>query len=141
MRLILSLLVFVFLGQAQAEINPGDKSKAFTLKNEEGKEVSLSDYQGKIVVLEWLNHGCPFIRKHYDSKNMQTLQKLYRDKGVVWLSIISSVEGKQGYSTPEVAKADKDKYKSFAEHILLDIDGKVGLSYGAKVTPHIVYYR
>lgn len=137
MKKLFLLLTMVFSLSVFAEINPGAKANSFKLKNEFGKEVSLSDFKGKLVVLEWLNHGCPFVRKHYDSKNMQTLQKLYRDKGVVWLSIISSAEGKQGYSTPEKAKEDREKYKSVADHILLDTKGSVGMDYGAKTTPHI----
>lgn len=120
-----------------AEISPGDKAPEFSLKSAAGKDVSLSALKGKVVVLEWLNHGCPFVRKHYDSGNMQKLQELYTQKGVVWISIISSAKGKQGFSTPDKALQDKAKYRSKATHILLDKDGKVGKAYAAKVTPHM----
>ncbi|MFL5784119.1 MAG: thioredoxin family protein [Bacteriovoracaceae bacterium] len=102
-----------------------------------GKPVSLSDYKGKIVVLEWLNHGCPFVKKHYGSGNMQELQKKYVNKGVVWLSVISSAEGKQGYVTPEEGKKDKSSHGSMATDVLLDSKGTVGQMYGAKTTPHM----
>ncbi len=109
----------------------------FTLPAASGKTVSLKDYQGKIVVLEWLNHGCPFVRKHYDSQNMQTLQKKYTAQGVVWLSIISSAEGKQGHVDASGAQADAKKNDSHASEILLDAAGTVGRLYGAKTTPHM----
>ena len=126
-----------FHSHAKADLSPGQKAPGFALKSAAGKRVSLSDLKGKVVVLEWLNHGCPFVRKHYDSGNMQKLQSEFTEKGVVWISIISSAEGKQGYSTPDKALQDKATYKSKATYILLDKDGSVGRSYGAKVTPHM----
>ena len=81
----------------------GKPAEDFTLPDSTGKTHSLSDYKGKIVVLEWLNHGCPFVKKHYNSGNMQKLQKMYAEKGIVWFSIVSSAPGKQGYMTPEEA--------------------------------------
>lgn len=100
-------------------------------------DVKLSQFKGKVVVLEWLNHGCPFVRKHYDSGNMQALQEKYTKKDVVWLSIISSAKDKQGYVDAAGAEADKTKNKSFASKILLDPIGAVGMQYGAKTTPHM----
>lgn len=99
--------------------------------------MSLSDFKGKTVVLEWLNHGCPFVKKHYGSGNMQALQKEFTGKGVEWISIISSAPGKQGYSTPKEAEANRKSYGSFASEVLIDGDGKVGKLYGAKTTPHM----
>jgi hypothetical protein len=101
------------------------------------KEVRLSDLKGKIVVLEWLNHGCPFVRKHYDSGNMQTLQKKYVEKNVIWLSIISSAVGKQGHVDEKEALKEKIENKSAASNVLLDPEGKVGKLYEAKTTPHM----
>src|SRR4051812_25274266 len=75
----------------------GKEAPAFTLTDTHGKSVSLSDFRGKFVVLEWTNFDCPFVRKHYDSGNMQALQKEFVDKGVAWLSICSSAKGNEGY--------------------------------------------
>ncbi|MCY4644603.1 MAG: redoxin domain-containing protein [Bacteriovoracales bacterium] len=117
---------------------PGQKALDFELKDENSTPHKLSQYLGKVVILEWLNHGCPFVRKHYDSKNMQSLQEKYGSKkGVIWLSIISSAPGKQGHSDEKKARADKAAKASKAHAILLDPTGKVGRLYGAKVTPHI----
>lgn len=118
-------------------VDTGQPAPDFTLKSIDGKDVKLSDYKGKYVVLEWVNHGCPFVVKHYDSGNMPALQKEYTAKDVVWLSICSSAEGKQGYETPEGwAKLNADK-KGAATAILLDGEGTVGKAYGAKTTPHM----
>lgn len=115
----------------------GKPAPDFSLPSSAGKSVKLSEHKGKIVVLEWLNHGCPFVRKHYDSKNMQDLQKKYTGKGVVWLSVISSAPGKQGHSTAVSAEAEKKKNNSAATAILIDEKGEVGKLYGAKTTPHM----
>lgn len=113
----------------------GKAAPAFSLKDWDGKTRKLSDFKGKIVVLEWFNHGCPFVKKHYDSNNMQDLQKTYAAKGVVWLSICSSAEGKQGYGTAEEhKKAFKDR-NAAPTAVLIDADGTVGHLYGAKTTP------
>jgi peroxiredoxin len=136
MKYILVLLTFSLLS-VQASVENGAKAPNFTLVNELGKEVKLSDYKGKTVVLEWYNKDCPFVRKHYESNNMQKLQKKWTDKDVVWLSIISSAEGKQGYLTQDEAKADKKSSGSSATSILLDPKGNVGKMYDAKTTPHM----
>ncbi len=87
--------VFAIATSHAAEI--GKAAPAFTAKNVKGEEVSLSDYKDKIVVLEWTNFDCPFVKKHYSAKNMQKLQADYTAKDVVWLTVNSSAEGKQGY--------------------------------------------
>lgn len=130
MKLMIVLLALISFSTYALET--GIKAPDFTL----GK-VKLSDFKGKIVVLEWLNHGCPFVRKHYDSGNMQALQKKYVEKNVVWLSIISSAPGKQGHVDEKGAIAEKTSNKSSATDILLDPTGKVGQLYGAKTTPHM----
>ncbi len=130
-------LFFLVCFYAQAVLTVGSKAPEFKLAAASGKEVSLSQLKGKFVVLEWLNHGCPFVRKHYDSGQMQKLQGDFTEKGVVWASVISSAKGKQGYSTPDKALEDKVRYKSKATYILLDKDGSVGKAFGAKVTPHM----
>lgn len=115
----------------------GQPAPGFTLTDSDGKSHNLSDFKGKFVVLEWLNHGCPFVKKHYSSGNMQSLQKEYTGKGVVWLSIVSSAPGKQGHMTPEETNKTKNETGSAATAILLDEQGTVGKLYGAKVTPEL----
>ena len=120
-----------------AAVEIGKPAENFTLTDTQGKTHSLSDFKGKFVVLEWYNPDCPFVVKHYDSNNMQTLQKDYTGKGVVWLSINSSAKGKQGHYTPaEYNKIATDK-KTAPTAVLLDHDGKVGKTYDAKTTPQI----
>ncbi len=131
MKLTIALLVLLSSFSVFG-LESGASAPDFTL----GK-IRLSDFKGKIVVLEWLNHGCPFVRKHYDSGNLQSLQAKYVAKNVVWLSIISSAEGKQGFVSKDEAEKDKIKNKSAATHVLLDPTGEVGKLYGAKTTPHM----
>ena len=120
---------------AAAEI--GQPAPAFSVTGSDGKSHSLAEYQGKYVVLEWLNHGCPYVRKHYDTQNMQSLQKELTDKGAVWLSIISSAPGQQGHSTADKASADAASNGAHATVILLDESGDVGRLYDAKTTPQM----
>lgn len=124
------------LAQA-AETSIGETAPDFTLPDSNGNTRSLSDYRGKIVVLEWLNHGCPFVQKHYNSGNMQKLQKAYTSKGIIWFSVISSAPGKQGYMTPEEATKAVQQKKAAPTAVLLDPEGTVGKLYGAKTTPHM----
>ena len=138
------LLLFVFGFSLALALNVqadepvlGKPAPDFTLVDADGKEHSLSDYKDSFVVLEWFNLGCPFVKKHYNSNNMQKLQKHYTEKAVVWLIINSSAEGKQGHYTPERAN-ELIKEKDMAPTaFLLDHDGKVGRLYGAKTTPHM----
>ncbi len=131
-------LITLIAFSAQAVEN-GKHAPDFSLTDSKGEKRTLSDYRGKFVVLEWLNHGCPFVKKHYDMdyKNMQGLQKEFTKKGVVWLSIISSAEGKQGHMTPDEANEAVREKKASPTAMLLDPDGKVGRLYGAKTTPHM----
>lgn len=119
----------------QAEV--GKAAPAFTLKDAEGVERSLAEFKGKFVVLEWVNFGCPFVKKHYGSGNMQGLQAEYTGKGVTWLAICSSAPGKQGYFAGEELKTQIAERKSAATFYLTDVEGKVGRIYGAKTTPHM----
>lgn len=128
---------FLFAGPAGAELAPGSSAPGFTLKDLAGKAHNLSDFKDKIVVLEWFNHGCPFVKKHYGAGNMQALQAEFTGKGVVWLAICSSAEGKQGHDTVAGHAATAKEMKTAATAILLDPDGKVGKLYGAKTTPHM----
>jgi peroxiredoxin len=115
----------------------GKPAPGFTLTDCAGNEHSLSDFAGKVVVLEWVNHGCPFVVKHYASGNMQKLQADAADKGVVWLSICSSAPGKQGHMSAADANAKCDEVGSKAAAYLLDEDGTVGQLYGARTTPEM----
>ena len=132
---ILALLVAA--GTAVAAPQVGQPAPGFTLTDSNGKSHNLSDFKGKFVVLEWLNHGCPFVQKHYDGGNMQNLQKEYTGKDVVWLSIASSAPGKQGHMSPEETNKAKAEKGSAATAVLLDEDGTVGKLYDAKVTPEL----
>jgi peroxiredoxin len=124
-------------GEGEKPKEAADRAPAFTLKDVDGKERSLADFKEKIVVLEWTNHGCPFVKKHYDSGNMQALQRKYTGKGVVWLTICSSAEGKQGHMTEKEWKEKNAALKVAATAVLLDADGTVGRAYKAAVTPHM----
>ncbi len=118
----------------KAEI--GKEAPNFTLTSAEGNSHSLADFKGKYVVLEWVNFDCPFVKKHYGSKNMQTLQKEMTSKDVVWLSICSSAEGKQGHFKGKELLDRIASEGSNATAYLIDQDGSVGKMYGAKTTPH-----
>ena len=135
--ILFGFLSILSLSTLAIEAEIGKSAPDFTLPDSQGKSHSLSDYEGKIVVLEWLNHGCPFVQKHYDSGNMQKLQKTYTEKDVVWFSIISSAPGKQGYCTPEQANEITKEKDGAPTAVLLDPEGTVGKSYGAKTTPHM----
>ncbi len=137
---VLLFCVF-FAGSALAEDRKGPeigkKAPDFTLVDASGKKHTLSEYEGKYVILEWLNHDCPFVVKHYATGNMQMLQEKYRDMGVKWFSIISSAPGKQGYLEPDEAKKVTRDKKAKPTAVLLDPDGKAGRAYDARVTPHM----
>lgn len=115
----------------------GAPAPDFKVLGADGKEHTLAEYKGKTLVLEWLNHGCPYVKKHYQSGNMQKLQKKYTGQGVAWLSVISSAPGKQGASTAEEASAAVAEHQASPTTVLLDTDGKMGRAYGAKTTPHM----
>src|SRR5260370_40373669 len=97
---------------ATAAPPPGAPAPLFNARDIAGKTVSLGDYPGKIVILEWTNDGCPFVGKHYDSGNMQALQRKSTAAGVIWLTIASSAPGEQGYVTPVEAKADMARWQA-----------------------------
>jgi peroxiredoxin len=114
-----------------------ETAPAFTTAATNGRSVSLADQRGKIVILEWTNHDCPYVRKHYDSGNMQTLQKEITAQGVVWLTLISSSPGTQGYVSPKEADELTASRKANPTAVLLDPTGAVGKAYGATNTPHM----
>lgn len=135
-----SLIGFVLcLGvqQAWAEAAPGQAAPSFSVQDATGKTHSLSELKGKWVILEWFNKDCPYVKKHYDSGNMQKIQKSAAEKGVVWLTVISSAKGKQGYLEPAQALEVSKKNGSAAASVLLDSKGEMGRAYGAKTTPHM----
>jgi peroxiredoxin len=121
-----------------AAAKPGVSAPSFSAPDIGGRTISLGDYAGKIVILEWTNDGCPFVGKHYNSGNMQALQRRYTSEGDVWLTVASSAPGEQGYVTPAEAKADLARWRAAPSDFLLDPDGEVGRLYGARATPHIV---
>ncbi|MEI7865124.1 MAG: thioredoxin family protein [Chthoniobacterales bacterium] len=135
LALLTTLVALAALTKAAPQI--GQPAPDFTLTGTDGQEHKLSDYKGKFIVLEWTNYDCPFVHKHYDSGNMQKLQKEYTAKDVVWLSIISSAPGKQGHLTPEQAKQTAEEKGAAPTAVLLDGDGTVGHLYEAKTTPHM----
>ncbi|MFZ4381957.1 MAG: redoxin domain-containing protein [Sandarakinorhabdus sp.] len=123
-----------------APIN-GVAAPDFTARDADGRQVKLSDFRGKTVVLEWTNSGCPFVRAHYDSGTMQQRQREARAAGVVWLSVNSGAPGKQGHVTGPGAKAEIATNKATPAHYLLDPAGTVGKLYDAKTTPHMFVIR
>jgi peroxiredoxin len=123
------------LAQGEAEI--GQPAPAFTAMDSHGRTRSLAEFHGKWVVLEWLNRDCPYVRKHYDSGNMQQLQRTSTAKGVVWLSIVSSAPGKQGYVTGEEADQFVAERGAAPTAVLRDTSGTVGHRYGARNTPQM----
>jgi len=115
----------------------GEAAPDFTAVDSNNKVHKLSQYKGKFVVLEWHNQGCPYTRKHYESHNMQKLQKEWTAKGVVWLTVISSAPGKQGYVDATDENAYVKKMDASPTAVLLDPSGALGHLYGAKTTPHM----
>ena len=119
-------------------VKVGDPAPDFQGTDSKGRTEQLSAYKGKYVVLEWHNNGCPFTRKHYESGNMQNLQKEWTAKGVVWFTIISSAPGQQGYVTAEQENAYLGKMHASPTAAILDPEGSIGHLYSAKTTPQIV---
>lgn len=115
----------------------GKPAPDFTLKDTNGAEVSLAALKGKVVVLEWTNHLCPFVKKHYSGGAMQELQKEAADQGAVWISIVSSAPDMEGFVTPEEANKITAEQNAHPAHKILDPAGTLGLKYDAKTTPHM----
>lgn len=137
-RFALSLTAAALIaGPAAAAPTIGQPAPTFKVADADGRVRSLEEFRGKTVVLEWTNNGCPYVQKHYKSGNMQGLQKSATGDGVVWLSIISSAPGMQGYLEPAAAKAWKSQAGAGSTAVLLDPKGSVGRLYDAKTTPHM----
>ncbi|MFC3194043.1 redoxin domain-containing protein [Marinicella sediminis] len=115
----------------------GEIAPDFTLTDTHGNSHTLSDFRGKTVVLEWTNHECPYVKKHYESGNMQQLQADATAEGIVWLTILSSAPGKQGHTTADEANEIIRQHEAKATARLLDYDGTVGRMYDAKTTPEM----
>src|SRR5580692_6212448 len=118
-------------------VRVGNAAPDFTGTDSNGKTQKLSEYHGKYVVLEWTNNGCPYTQKHYASGNMQSLQKQWTAKGVVWLTVLSSAPGEQGYMTAAQENAYIGKVHADPTAALLDPQGAIGHLYAAKTTPHM----
>ena len=126
-----------FVGTAGAAAEPGQAAPDFTLSDLDGNPVSLSEFRGKYVVLEWFNSECPFVQKHYDSGNMQSLQTEYTGDGVVWLAINSTNTDHSNYRDPVRSAEIMSNWNAAPSELLLDPDGDVGQAYGARTTPHM----
>ncbi len=137
-RALLTILaIFCLTALALATPKAGDSAPTFTATDSNGQTHNLADYKGKFVVLEWTNSGCPFTIKHYDSGNMQRLQKEWTGKGVVWLTVLSSAPGNQGYKTASEENSYLKEKNASPTAVLMDAKGSVGHLFGAKTTPHI----
>jgi hypothetical protein len=129
--------VTVAAGAAGAAPQIGQPAPDFTGTDSKGNPVRLSQYRGKTVVLEWTNADCPFTRKHYTSGNMQGVQALAQKNGVIWLTVVSSAPGKQGYVNGPAADALTQSRGAVPTAVLLDPSGTLGRMYDAKTTPHM----
>lgn len=137
LKKILLPLLIIASASALSAVKVGDKAPGFTLVDSNGQSHNLSDFAGKTVVLEWFNPKCPFVVKHYDSANMQSLQKKWTEQGVVWLTINSTNKSHQDYISPEQTNAYAAEKKAAATAFLMDTAGDVGRAYEARTTPHM----
>jgi len=122
---------------AAAAAAVGQPAPAFTLVDSTGQTRSLAEFAGKTVVLEWTNHECPFVGKHYGAGNMQAQQRDATADGVVWLTVNSSAPGQEGHVDGTAADRIRDQAGAAQTAYLLDPDGATGRAYGAKTTPHM----
>ena len=131
--LVFLITCFTIFGGVKNDV----AAPTFTLMNQDSEMIDLASFKGKKVILEWTNHDCPFVKRHYDTDNMQDLQREYTENDVIWLSIISSAKGKQGYVTKSEAKELTINRNAQPSHVLFDSNGDVGKLYDAKTTPHM----
>ena len=130
-------LIAVPTSTALAQAVPGKPAPAFALTDLDGRKVALAEMRGKYVILEWTNPSCPFVRKHYGSGNMQSLQRRFAAEGVVWLTINSTARSHPEYLKPAELKSWLQQQEAAPTIAALDADGTVGRAYGAKTTPHM----
>ena len=130
-------LVAVVASAAATAATVGQPAPAFTAVDTSGKTVSLADFKGRHVVLEWVNPGCPYVQKHYSSANMQGTQKEAAAKGVVWLAVNSTATEHGDYKAPAAMAKWMQGQQAAAAATLMDVEGKVGRAYGARTTPHL----
>jgi peroxiredoxin len=135
-RLVTLAVSSLFSAAAFATAVPGQPAPGFAVTDLSGKPVKLEDYKGKTVVLEWINFGCPFVMKHYNSGNMQALQKRYASD-VVWLAVNSTNKGHSDWADPGPLNAQLKQLGAAPARYLVDEPGSMGLAYGAKTTPHM----
>jgi peroxiredoxin len=136
-RVILACGLGVLALAAYAQPLPGKPAPDFTLTDVTGKRVQLADFRGKYVVLEWNNPSCPFVQKHYDSGNMQSLQKRFTATNVTWLTINSTTMSHREFRKPAELADWMKQHAGAPTALMLDADGKVGHAYDARVTPHM----
>lgn len=134
---VAALAAFTLASAAFAAVEIAQPAPDFTLTDTHGKSHKLSDFRGRVVVLEWVNLGCPYVKNHYTMRNMQNLQKAYTGKGVVWLSICSSADGQQGHHSAAEWNRKIAEHAIASTAVLVDDSGEVGRLYGAKTTPHM----
>lgn len=136
--LILSAgLMLLWADGGAGEVQAGKKAPDFTFTDIEGAQAKLSDFRGKYFVIEWFNHGCPFVGKHYKSDKMQSLQRTYTEAGVVWIAVNSTSDGNENYRDAAMSRKEAEAKGTSATYIVLDPSGEIGRLYGAKTTPHI----
>lgn len=137
MSLISSVFFALVFSALSLAASIGRPAPDFSLTGTDGKNWKLSEQKGKTVVLEWFNESCPFVQKHYASGNMQKLQKEYTGKGVVWITVLSSAPGKQGYAKADQLGKDLARLKAGSTVGLVDPTGVAGKAFEAKTTPHL----
>ena len=137
MKSSLTILGLLFAASGALAASVGQPAPAFSATDANGKAVTLADYKGKTVVLEWVNPGCPYVRKHYDSANMQATQKSAASKQVVWLAVNSTHPSHYDYLKPGEMNAWTKKQGAAPSATLMDGEGKIGRAYAARTTPHL----
>ena len=131
------MLMLALLAAALAAPSIDAPAPAFSGPASNGATISLDQFKGETVVLEWTNDGCPFVQKHYETRNMQQTQETANAAGVVWITVISSAPGKQGHADATRANILTEERGAQPDYVLLDADGVVGKAYGAKTTPQM----
>lgn len=136
-RLLLAACVAAFHASVLAAAAVGQAAPEFTALDSAGQRVTLADFKGRHVVLEWVNPGCPYVQKHYGAANMQATQKAAMARGVVWLAVNSTARDHPDYHAPAAMAAWMQAHKAAATATLMDSDGQIGRAYGARTTPHL----